>query len=38
MGKFRRELNQEIPNYKEIEDHKEAKETMKAYLEETITK
>lgn len=29
-------LNQEIPNYKEIEDPKEAKETMKSYLEETI--
>lgn len=30
-------INQEIPEYKEIEDHKEAKETMKAYLEETIS-
>ena len=31
-------INQEIPEYKEIEDHKEAKAIMKAYLEETITK
>ena len=31
-------INQEIPEYKEIEDHKEAKAVMKAYLEETITK
>lgn len=31
-------INQEIPNYKEIEDSNEAKETMKAYLEETISK
>lgn len=30
-------LNQEIPNYKEIEDPKEAKATMKSYLLETIT-
>lgn len=30
-------INQKIPEYKEIEDHKEAKETMKAYLEETIS-
>jgi transposase len=29
-------LNQAIPEYKEIEDHKEAKEIMKAYLEDTI--
>ena len=26
----------EIPDYKAIEDHKEAKETMKTYLEQTI--
>lgn len=31
-------INQEIPEYKEIEDHKEAKAVMKAYLEETILK
>ncbi len=31
-------INQEIPEYKEIEDHKEAKAVMKTYLEETITK
>jgi transposase len=31
-------LNQEIPDYKEIEDNKEAKETMKSYLEDTITR
>lgn len=30
-------INQEIPDYKSIEDHKEAKETMMNYLEETIT-
>lgn len=29
-------LNQEIPDYKEIEDPKEAKVTMKSYLEEAI--
>ena len=29
-------INQDIPEYKEIEDPKEAKATMKAYLEETI--
>lgn len=32
------EINQEIPNYKEIDDHKEAKATMKTFLEDTITK
>ena len=31
-------IAQEIPEYKEIEDPKEAKEIMKAYLEETIAK
>jgi len=31
-------INQDIPQYKEIEDHKKAKVVMKAYLEETITK
>lgn len=37
-GEVPEELNQEIPNYKEIENHKEAKSTMKSYLEDTITK
>ncbi|RDW21345.1 IS5/IS1182 family transposase [Oceanobacillus arenosus] len=32
------EINQEIPKYKEIEDHKEAKAVMKSYLEGTIAK
>jgi len=31
-------IDQDIPKYKEIEDHKEAKQTMKTYLEETIEK
>jgi len=31
-------ISQETPAYKEIEDHKEAKQTMKTYLEETIAK
>lgn len=35
-GEVPKEINQEIPNYKEIEDHKEAKSTMKSYLESTI--
>lgn len=30
------EVNTEIPNYAQIEDHKLAKETMKKYLEEVI--
>ncbi|MED4351096.1 IS1182 family transposase [Schinkia azotoformans] len=30
-------INQDIPNYKEMEDHNEAKATMKNYLQETIT-
>jgi hypothetical protein len=37
-GEVPEEINQEIPNYKEIENHKEAKATMKSYLEETIQK
>jgi predicted secreted Zn-dependent protease len=37
-GEIPEAINQEIPKYKEIEDHKEAKATMMAYLEETITK
>ena len=31
-------VNTAIPNYKEIEDHKEAKSTMKAYLEDVMEK
>ena len=31
-------VDEEIPNYKEIEDHREAKKTMEAYLQETISK
>lgn len=31
-------INQHIPEYKEIDDPKEAKATMKAFLEDTITK
>lgn len=37
-GEVPETINQEIPKYKEIEDHKEAKATMKAYLEETMAK
>src|SRR5699024_10836007 len=37
-GEVPEEINQEIPNYKEIENHREAKATMKSYLEDTITK
>jgi transposase len=37
-GEVPESINQEIPEYKEIEDHKEAKAVMKTYLEETITK
>lgn len=29
-------IDQDIPQYEQIEDHKEAKATMKSYLEETI--
>ncbi|WNF22720.1 IS1182 family transposase [Mesobacillus jeotgali] len=36
-GEVPKEINQDIPDYKEIEDHKEAKATMKSYLEETIS-
>lgn len=36
-GEIPSSINQEIPKYKEIEDHKEAKATMKSYLEDTIT-
>jgi transposase len=30
-------ISQDIPEYQEIEDHREAKETMKTYLEETMS-
>lgn len=33
MGAIPANINSEIPNYKEIADHKQAKETMKNYLE-----
>ncbi len=36
-GEVPAELNSEIPNYKEIEDHLEAKEIMKSRLEEICT-
>jgi len=35
-GSIPEDINTEIPNYKEIEDHKVAKETMKNYVEELI--
>ena len=35
-GEVPETIDQEIPDYKEIEDHKEAKATMEAYLEKTI--
>ena len=38
IGEVPSTVNQEIPDYKEIEDHKEAKSVMKAYLEDTINK
>jgi len=37
-GEIPEGLDTEIPNYKEIEDHQEAKTTMKSYLEESISK
>ncbi|AOT71801.1 hypothetical protein Gferi_21050 [Geosporobacter ferrireducens] len=37
-GQILEGLNTTIPQYKEIEDHKQAKETMKQYLEEVIEK
>jgi transposase len=37
-GEVPENINQEIPKYKKIEDPKEAKATMKSYLEETIAK
>lgn len=38
IGEVPEGINQDIPEYQEIEDHKKAKATMKAYLEETIFK
>jgi transposase len=38
LGEVPDTINQEIPEYKEIEDPKVAKEVMKEYLEETILK
>ncbi|KGP91094.1 transposase [Pontibacillus chungwhensis BH030062] len=35
-GSIPEELDQDIPNYKEIEDHREAKQTMKSHLEKTM--
>ncbi len=35
-GKMPEDIDTNIPNYKEIEDHQEAKQTMKEYLEKTI--
>lgn len=37
-GELPENINQNIPNYKEIEDHKEAKQVMKIYLESEIEK
>lgn len=36
-GEIPESINQDVPEYQEIEDHKEAKETMKSYLEDTIS-
>lgn len=36
IGQIPSNINQEVPDYKEIEDPKEAKATMKTYLEEVI--
>jgi len=35
-GEIPQEINTDIPDYTQIEDHKEAKETMKSFVEETI--
>jgi len=35
-GAIPEQIDKDIPNYKEIEDHNEAKKTMKNYLEKTI--
>ncbi|SCL85461.1 hypothetical protein PP176A_0871 [Sporanaerobacter sp. PP17-6a] len=37
-GKLPEQIDQSIPDYKEITDHKEAKEVMKTYLQEEINK
>lgn len=37
-GKLPEDVDQDIPNYKEIEDHKEAKKVMKDYLESEMGK
>ena len=37
-GELPANINQDIPNYKEIEDHKEAKQVMKNYLQSEIEK
>ena len=37
-GKFAENINTDIPKYKEIEDHKEAKKVMEEYLQGEITK
>ncbi|NMA06240.1 MAG: IS1182 family transposase [Ruminococcaceae bacterium] len=36
-GSIPEQINENIPDYKEIEDHKQAKETMKNYLENLIS-
>lgn len=36
IGEVPNTINQNIPDYKDIEEHKVAKETMKSYLEEVI--
>ncbi|MBP1948294.1 transposase, partial [Virgibacillus litoralis] len=36
-GEIPETIDQDIPKYKEIEDHKEAKTMMKSYLEDTIS-
>jgi len=38
VGDLPEESNEEIPEYKEIKDHKEAKQVMKGYLEEEMKK
>ena len=37
-GEIPEEINQDIPDYKEIEDHREAKKVMKEYVEKEIDK
>jgi transposase len=38
LGEIPSNIDQEIPDYREIVDHKEAKRTMKTYIDDTITK